>query len=387
MSLQDNCSASGNDTTETELNVTKTNDVVTGGVTVENIGHSVSTTTTSNSNNNNSTTTTTISTSQSVVVASPPPQEWPADPTMYQLLCKIGQGAFATVWKANRIIPTHTTDISNAPHVLPVSDDDQPPPPLLPTTTMDIAAIATEAAAATVATNTIPSSSSSPTTMTCAVKVLNLDHADSTNLAEIRLEVQAMRLLSHPNVLACYTAFVNDRNLWLVTPLMQKGSSLYSLQMARKAIRRRKRQQQYQNNDVSVSVEPTTTPPFLAATTTTTSAPPNATVATTLIHMEQHIMYILHETLVGLQYIHENLQIHRDVKAGNILVDANGTIKIADFGVSSFLLLQNGSLYQHEKAKTFVGTPCWMAPVSGWCMFVPFCCFEHLWCFFALFGY
>jgi serine/threonine protein kinase len=156
--------------------------------------------------------------------------------------------------------------------------------------------------------------------------------------------------------------------------------------MARKAIRRRKRQQQYQNNDISVSVEPTTTPPFLAATPITTAPPPNATVVTTLIHMEQHIMYILHETLVGLQYIHENLQIHRDVKAGNILVDANGTIKIADFGVSSFLLLQNGSLYQHEKAKTFVGTPCWMAPVSGWWMFVPFLV-AHLWCFFVLFGY
>lgn len=230
------------------------------------------------------------------------PQDWPADPTMYQLISKIGQGAFATVWKAHRLASRAVN-----------SEVDTP----------------------------------STATVTCAVKVLNLDHADSSNLAEIRLEVQAMRLLSHPNVLTCFTAFVNDRNLWLVTPLMQKGSSLYSLQMARKALRRRKRQQQLQDsNDV------------VAASSETNAAPMSAPV-----YMEQHIMYIMHETLVGLQYIHENLQIHRDVKAGNILVDANGTIKIADFGVSSFLLLQNGSLYQHEKAKTFVGTPCWMAPV------------------------
>jgi serine/threonine-protein kinase OSR1/STK39 len=233
------------------------------------------------------------------------PQEWPADPSMYQLISKIGQGAFATVWKAHRLV-------SRA-----LNAEAEPP---------------------------------STTTMTCAVKVLNLDHADSSNLAEIRLEVQAMRLLSHPNVLTCFTAFVNDRNLWLVTPLMQKGSSLYSLQMARKALRRRKRQQQLQDpSDAAVA-----------------SSETNATLTSTPVYMEQHIMYIMHETLVGLQYIHENLQIHRDVKAGNILVDANGTIKIADFGVSSFLLLQNGSLYQHEKAKTFVGTPCWMAPVRCW---------------------
>ena len=187
--------------------------------------------------------------------------------------------------------------------------------------------------------------------VTCAVKVLNLDHADSANLAEIRLEVQAMRLLSHPNVLACYTAFVNERNLWLITPLMAKGSSLHSLQSIRKLVRRQRRQQ----------LAPYDDPSSIPATSSGIATP--TTMMT--IQMEQHIMYILHETIVGLQYIHENLQIHRDIKAGNILIDTDGTIKIADFGVSSFLLLQNGSLYQHEKAKTFVGTPCWMAPVRS----------------------
>ncbi|TKS87457.1 Myosin-IIIa [Collichthys lucidus] len=71
---------------------------------------------------------------------------------------------------------------------------------------------------------------------------------------------------------------------------------------------------------------------------------------------EAVIAYILHEALMGLQHLHVNNTIHRDVKGNNILLTTHGGIKLVDFGVSA--QLTNTRL----RRNTSVGTPFWMAP-------------------------
>lgn len=152
-------------------------------------------------------------------------------------------------------------------------------------------------------------------TQRVALKVMDLEHI-TTEISDISREVQIMRMCCHTNVLSCYASFVNKSELFLVMPLMEKGSCLRIMHAAKKG--------------------------GLGEGFT-----------------EQWLGYVLLEVLHGLEYLHDNGHIHRDIKAGNILLDHQGKVALADFGVSSWLVHAG---LRRRTAKTFVGTPCWMAP-------------------------
>jgi serine/threonine protein kinase len=71
---------------------------------------------------------------------------------------------------------------------------------------------------------------------------------------------------------------------------------------------------------------------------------------------ERMIAYVCREAFQGLNYLHKDFRLHRDIKSDNILVSRTGQVKIADFGFAVNLTSEQ------DKRKSVVGTPYWMAP-------------------------
>mmetsp|Transcript_4300 Transcript_4300/g.10570 ORF Transcript_4300/g.10570 Transcript_4300/m.10570 type:complete len:359 (-) Transcript_4300:345-1421(-) len=143
------------------------------------------------------------------------------------------------------------------------------------------------------------------------VKVVDLEVAEEDALEGNRKEIAFMGSNNHENIVNFYTSFLSDHHLWIVMEYCAGGSCLDIMKFA------------YPNGFEQ------------------------AVIAT-----------ILKEALRGLVYMHSTGRIHRDIKAGNLLVKGNGTVLVGDFGVSAWVL-ENGT---RKGRYTFVGTPCWMAP-------------------------
>lgn len=62
------------------------------------------------------------------------------------------------------------------------------------------------------------------------------------------------------------------------------------------------------------------------------------------------------QSCLGIQYLHKNNIIHRDIKSANILLGRNEQVYIADFGISKILLNNN------QFTNTCIGTPFYMTP-------------------------
>lgn len=70
---------------------------------------------------------------------------------------------------------------------------------------------------------------------------------------------------------------------------------------------------------------------------------------------EAELSCVMRDTVRGLAYLHSHRLLHRDIKAGNLLITEDGVCKLCDFGVSGQL-----ELGASAKRKTVIGTPYWM---------------------------
>ncbi|KAI8148844.1 kinase-like domain-containing protein [Fennellomyces sp. T-0311] len=157
------------------------------------------------------------------------------------------------------------------------------------------------------ATATVYSANHTPTQSLVAIKKVNLElldrgHDDGTQRLEaLRKEIQIMTLCRHPHLLPVYQSFVSQSHLHIIMPIMSAGSC-HDLLL----------QQHYEGLE------------------------------------EPLVACIIKQVVLGLQYLHGNGLVHRDVKAANLLLDRDtGIVKLADFGVSNQLRVSLPSEESH----------------------------------------
>eukprot|EP00039_Didymoeca_costata_P015979 m.278876 g.278876 ORF g.278876 m.278876 type:complete len:734 (+) comp16319_c0_seq8:515-2716(+) len=139
-----------------------------------------------------------------------------------------------------------------------------------------------------------------------AIKMIVME--DGEDFADIENEISILETCNHENIVAYYGSFVKNKTMWICMEFCGGGSC----------------------SDMYNALQ---SPLF-----------------------EPEIANIMFYSLKGLDYLHKQHKVHRDIKGGNILLNDKGHVKLADLGVSAHL---TSTL---AKRKSFIGTPYWIAP-------------------------
>ena len=139
-----------------------------------------------------------------------------------------------------------------------------------------------------------------------ALKTINIEGIDRYNKVCILNEIKILLVNDNEFLLKCYDLFIDENKLCIITEYISGGDL---------------------NNYINQNK----------------------------INSEQQLIEIFYKICVGINSLHSNHIIHRDIKPGNILITEYGDVRICDFGICKFL-------DYNKVTNTSIGTPYFMSP-------------------------
>ncbi|XP_058847885.1 MAP/microtubule affinity-regulating kinase 3 isoform X11 [Acipenser ruthenus] len=139
-----------------------------------------------------------------------------------------------------------------------------------------------------------------------AIKIIDKTQLNPTSLQKLFREVRIMKILNHPNIVKLFEVIETDKTLYLIMEYAS-GGEVFDYLVAHGRMKEKEARSKFR------------------------------------------------QIVSAVQYCHQKHIVHRDLKAENLLLDADMNIKIADFGFSNEFTLGN-------KLDTFCGSPPYAAP-------------------------